>query len=147
MDFHCAHQERNIERAAPLKPGGAADGATQPGSLQAGDEGKVYPKLRRVVGNSLIHVPSLALDNLLAADGVLRRPYENVAEERQDILQEQNDTDSLSAYEDASAETPEQDTLFPGTADIELQHDSESSAQISEDKNQEPKPGEQCIVS
>lgn len=137
---------------------GADEEATQPGSRAGGsgvlglnpdvvDEGNVFTKVRRMVSKSLMHVPSLALDNPLAVDGVLRRPYENEAEERRDASPDQNDTDSLSAYEDASAETPEQDRLFPGTADVELQHDPESSAQISEDKNQEPKPGEQCVVS
>lgn len=92
----------------------------------------------------LSHVPSLALDNPLAVDGVLGRPYEDGVEEQAD----QNDADSISAYEDASAETPEQNRLFPGTADTQtLWHDPESSAQISEDKNQDPKPVEQCVVS
>lgn len=134
--------------------GGADEEARQPGSggvlglnPEAGDEGNVFAKLRRMVSKPLIHVPSLALDNPLAVDGVLRRPYENEAEERRYTSPDQNDTDSLSAYEDASAETPEGDGLFPGTADADLQRDPESSAQISQDKNQEPKPGEQCVVS
>lgn len=122
---------------------GGADGeATHPGSrtaspTEAGDEGSVLAKLRRMVSKPLIHVPSLALDNPLAVDGVLQRPYESEAEERRDTSPDQNDTDSLSAYEDASAETPERDTPFPGAADMEL----------PEDKNQEPKPGEPCVVS
>lgn len=151
---HFPHQERNNERPAPVNLGRADDEATQPGSgrvlalnLEVVDEGNVFTKLRRMVSKPAIHVPSLALDNPLAVDGVLRRPYENEAEERRDTSPEQNDTDSLSAYEDASAETPEQDILLPGTADIELERDPESSAQNSEDKNQEPKPGEQCVVS
>lgn len=148
--FH--FQERNNERPAPANPGGADDEAAQPGRVlalnpEAGDEGNVITKLRRMVGKPLVTVPSLALDKPLTVDGVLRRPYENEAEERPDTSAEQNDTDSLSAYEDASAETPEQDGLFPGTADGELQRDPEGSAQVSEDKNQEPKPGEQCVVS
>lgn len=156
--FHFPHQERNNERPARVDLGGADDEATQPGSRadsgrvlglnpEVGDEGNVFTKLRRMVGKPPIHIPSLALDNPLAVDGVLQRPYENEAEERRDTSLDQNDTDSLSAYEDASAETPERDRLFPGTTDIELQRDPESSAQIREDKNQEPKPGEQCVVS
>lgn len=114
---------------------------------ETGDEGSVLTKLQRMIGKPLIHLPTLALDNPLAVDGVLRRPYEDEAEQEGDASPEQNDTDSLSAYEDASAETPEGDGLFPGTADAELQDDPESTAQTGEDKKQEPKPGEQCLVS
>lgn len=139
-------QERDNE--APAKTGGA----DEPGSRavlgpspEEEDEGNVFAKLRKMVSTPLNHVPSLALDNPLAVDGILRRPYENGVEEREDALADQNDTDST--YEDASAETPEQNRLFPGTADTqELQRDPESSAQISEDPNQDPKV-EQCVVS
>lgn len=132
--------------------GGADEEATQPGRVlgltpEAGDEGSVLAKLQRMISKPLIHLPTLAVDNPLAVDGVLRRPYENEAEQTGDAQPEQNDTDSLSAYEDASAETPEGDGLFPGTADTELQNDPESSAQTGEDRKQEPKPGEQCLVS
>lgn len=142
------HQERDNEPPAPAKKGGADEPdsrAVLGPSPEEDDEGNIFAKLRKMVSKPLNHVPSLALDNPLAVDGILRRPYENGVEEREDALADQNDTDS--AYEDASAETPEQDRLFPGTADTqELQHDPESSAQISEDKNQDPKV-EQCVVS
>lgn len=126
--------------------GGADEEATQPGRVlglnpETGDEGNVFTKLRRMVGTPPINLPSLALDNPFAVDGVLQRPYKNEAEETRDTSPDQNDTDSLSAYEDASAETPERDGLFPGPAD------PESSAETSEDRMQEPKPGEQCVVS
>ncbi|XP_029682180.1 uncharacterized protein isoform X2 [Takifugu rubripes] len=141
-------EERNNEPAAPVKTGGADEPGSRAvlgSSPEEEDEGNVFAKLRRMVSKPLNHVPSLALDNPLAVDGILRRPYENEVEEREDDLADQNDTDS--AYEDASAETPEQDRLFPGTADTqELQRDPESSTQISEDKNQDPKV-EQCVVS
>lgn len=150
--FHFPHQERNNERPAPVTLGGADEEATQPGRVlgltpETGDEGSVLAKLQRMISKPLIHLPTLAVDNPLAVDGVLRRPYENEAEQTGDAQPEQNDTDSLSAYEDASAETPEGDGLFPGTADTELQNDPESSAQTGEDRKQEPKPGEQCLVS
>lgn len=144
-------QERDKDPPTPLN----ADGADEPGSCptlglgpEEGDEGNIFTKLRRMVIKPMSHVPSLALDNPLAVDGILGRPYENGVEEQADDSADQNDTDSLSAYEDASAETPEQNRLFPGTADTQtLGHDPESSAQISEDKNQDPKPVEQCVVS
>lgn len=143
-------QERDNEPPSPAKAGGADEpcgrAALGP-SPEEGDEGNVFAKLRRMVSKPLSHVPSLALDNPLAVDGVLGRPYENGVEERGDASADQNDTDSLSAYEDASAETPEEDSLFPGTADTqELRRDPESSAQIVEDENQDP-PAEQCTVS
>lgn len=100
-----------------------------------------------MVGKPLIQVPSLALNKPLAVDGVLRRPYQNEVGERGGAWPDQNDSDSLSAYEDASAETPEGDGLFPGTAETELQRHPESPAQVGQDENQEPKPGEQCVVS
>lgn len=139
-------QERHNE--PPAKTGGA----DEPGSHavldpcpEEADEGNVFAKLRKMVSKPLNHVPSLALDNPLAVDGILRRPYENGVEGREDALADQNDTDS--AYEDASAETPERDRLFPGTPDTqELQRDPESSAHFSEDKNQDPKV-DQCVVS
>lgn len=92
-----------------------------------------------MVGKPQIHIPSLALDNPLAVDGVLRRPYEMGAGEGPDASAEQNDTDSLSAYEDACAETPELDRPFPV--------ETEDPAEIGEGKNQKPKPGEQCLLS
>lgn len=151
--FRFPHQERNKERPAPETLGGADEEATQPGRVlgltpETGDEGNVLTKLQRMISKPLIHLPTLALDNPLAVDGVLRRPYENEAEQAGDASPEQNDTDSLSAYEDASAETPEGDGLLPGAADVELQDDPErSSAQTGEDRKEEPKPGEQCLVS
>lgn len=145
--LNCPRQERDNEPPAPEKTGGAEEPGSRAvlgPSPEEEDEGNVFAKLRKMVSKPLNHVPSLALDNPLAVDGILRRPYENEVE-REDALADQNDTDS--AYEDASAETPEQDRLFPGTADTqELQRDPESSAQISEDKNQDPKV-EQCVVS
>lgn len=142
------HQERDSEPPAPVKTAGADEPGIREAlgpSPEEEDEGNVFAKLRRMVSKPLNHVPSLALDNPLAVDGVLRRPCESEAEEREDALADQNDTDS--AYEDASAETPEQDRPFPGTADAqELQRNPEGSARISEDKNQDPKV-EQCVVS
>lgn len=150
-----SHQERSNEPPARESMGGANDevtGGRESRVLglnpEVADEGNVFTKLRRMVASPLSHIPSLALDNPLAVDGVLRRPYEHGLEERQGAPAEQNDTDSLSAYEDASAETPEQDRPFPGVADTqELQLVPESSVQSSEDKTQDPKPGEQCVVS
>lgn len=103
-------------------------------------------KLKQVVSQSLSHIPSLALDVPAAADGVLQRPYDSgstAAGERDLSSAEQNDTDSLSAYEDASAETPEHERLYPGQSEsLELPHDSDHH-----DDAQQPKSPENCVVS
>lgn len=112
---------------------------------EAEDEGSVSMKLRRMVSKPLM--PSLALDNPITVDGVVGRPYEN-GEEGEREPSPQNDTDSHSAYEDASADTPEQDRLFPGEADsLELPHDSASDSQVRYGENQDPKTSEHCVVS
>lgn len=61
--------------------------------------------------------PSLALDVAVSTDGVLQRPYDNHKEDGRDPSPDRNDSDK-SAYEDASAETPEQDRSFPGAGDL-----------------------------
>ncbi|XP_041835878.1 unconventional myosin-XVIIIa [Melanotaenia boesemani] len=103
-------------------------------------------KLRMVVNQPVGHLPSLAVDNLDSIDGVLRRPYKNHMEDGRDPSPDQNDTDSISAYEDASAETPEQDRIFPGG---ELPDDSEKNPADScevGNETQDPK-NESCILS
>lgn len=114
-------------------------------SGEAADEGSMLAKLKQVVSQSLSHVPSLALDVPATADGILRRPYDGsgtVAGERDLSSAEQNDTDSLSAYEDASAETPEHERFYPGQSEsLELPHDSAHGGA------QDPKSPENCVVS
>lgn len=113
---------------------------------EAEDEGSVSMKLRKMVSKPLL--PSLALDNPVTVDGVVGRPYENGVEGGGEPSPDQNDTDSQSAYEDASADTPEQDRLFPGEADsLELPHDSAPNSQVRYDENQDPKTSEHCVVS
>lgn len=118
----------------------------------AQDEGSVVAKLRRIVSKPLGSTPSLALDNPGSEDGVLRRPYRDGGEDRRDPSPDRNDSDSTSAYEDASAETPERDQIFPGDADsLELPDDSaakEGSLTNSyEGELQDPKNPELCVVS
>ncbi|XP_070759568.1 tropomyosin Per a 7.0102 [Enoplosus armatus] len=126
-------------------------------SEEAEDEGSVLAKLRKMVSNPLNNMPSLALDNPASEDGVLQRPYKNGVEvvDGQDPSPDSNDTDSISAYEDASAETPEQDRLFPGEADtLELPDDSENKEksptnnwQVNDGETQDPKNPELCVMS
>ncbi|CAN9512288.1 unnamed protein product [Ophioblennius macclurei] len=71
-------------------------------------------KLRKMVSKPPGHMPSLALNHQASEDGVLQRPCENGIEDDCEHSSDANDTDSVSAYEDASAETPEEDKLFPG---------------------------------
>lgn len=119
-------------------------------SEEAEEEGSIMAKLRKIVSKPLIHIPSLSLDNPASEDGVLRRPYENGAEDGRDPSPDRNDSDSISAYEDASAETPElQDRIFPGEADAsELPHDSEEeeTLQVDDCETQDPR-NESCVVS
>lgn len=121
------------------------------GREEAEEEGSVLMKLRKMVSKPLSHVPSLALDNPVSVDGVLRRPYENGVKEGRDSSPDRNDSDSQSAYEDASAETPEQDRMFPGEADtLEQPRDSENKEESSTNscqETQQPRTPEQCVVS
>ncbi|XP_018536817.1 leucine-rich repeat flightless-interacting protein 2 isoform X5 [Lates calcarifer] len=131
------------------------------GSEEAGqdkgaeDEGGVLTKLRKMVNKPLCHIPSLALDNPLSEDGVHQRPYENCIEDGRDPSPDRNDSDDVSAYEDASADTPEQDKIFPGDGDLlELPSDSENkeksptnNCQGNDGETQEPKNPDSCVVS
>ncbi|XP_063767960.1 leucine-rich repeat flightless-interacting protein 2 [Eleginops maclovinus] len=109
------------------------------------EEESVLMKLRMIVNKPLGHMPSLAVDNPFSIDGVLQRPYENGAEEGRD-------SDSISAYEDASAETPEQDRKCLGEEGVfDLPHDSEESssnnALVNNGEPSDPKNPEACVVS
>ncbi|XP_032365175.1 leucine-rich repeat flightless-interacting protein 1 isoform X1 [Etheostoma spectabile] len=115
-------------------------------------EGTDLIKLRKLGNKPLGHMPSLAVDNPFSVDGVLQRPYENDVKDGQDPSSDRADSDSISAYEDASAETPEQDRLFPGNANTcELPYDSEKSStnnsMVNDGDNQNPKNPDACLVS
>lgn len=88
--------------------------------------------------------PSLALDSAGSEDGVLRRPYTNSSEDGRDGSPDRNDSDSTSAYEDASADTPEQDRIFPGDADAPLPDDSATN---NCGELHDSKTSDHCIVS
>ncbi|XP_034388616.1 leucine-rich repeat flightless-interacting protein 1 isoform X2 [Cyclopterus lumpus] len=117
------------------------------------DEGSLLTKLRKMVTKPLDHMPSLAVDDPSSADGVLQRPYENGVKDGRDPSPDRNDSDSIaSAYEDASAETPEQDRMFPGEVDnLELPDDSEKSSPnnclVNDEKTQDLKNPDACVVS
>ncbi|XP_062255184.1 leucine-rich repeat flightless-interacting protein 2 [Platichthys flesus] len=121
----------------------------------AEEEGSFLTKIRKMVHKPLAHIPSLALDNPLSEDGVLWRPYENGNDNGQDPSTDTNDSDNLSAYEDASAETPEQDRIFQGDGDcVDLPDDSENkekspanNVQVSNGETQAPNDPDGCIVS
>lgn len=82
----------------------------------AEEEGSPLKKLQRI-SNVSSHLASLALDNPLPEDGVLRRPCDG-HDGRDPSPDQSNDSDSVSAYEDAVADTPEMERLFPGVTDI-----------------------------
>ncbi|XP_054882308.1 leucine-rich repeat flightless-interacting protein 2 isoform X2 [Poeciliopsis prolifica] len=108
--------------------------------------GGVLTKPRRMVNQLLAQLPSLALDGVLSTDGVLQRPYESHGPDGRDPSPDRNDSDK-SAYEDASAETPEQDRTFPGDGD--LPHDSEDKEECPADDSQTPNPSkpDPCVLS
>ncbi|XP_074488005.1 uncharacterized protein LOC141765706 [Sebastes fasciatus] len=127
--------------------GRASEGVRQ--SDEAEDEANLLMKLRKIVSKPL---PSLAVDNPFSEDGVLQRPCENSVVDGRDSSPDGQDSDSISAYEDASADTPEQDKKFPGEADtLELPHDSEKSSTnnglVSNGETQDPKSPDACVVS
>lgn len=118
---------------------------------RAEDEGSVLVKMHRMVSKPLGYTPSLALDNPGSEDGVLQRPYGNDSEDGREASPDSNDSDSISAYEDASAETPEQDRIFPGDENsLELPDDSmtkEGCLSNDSRESQNPKTPESCVVS
>ncbi|XP_040889554.1 leucine-rich repeat flightless-interacting protein 1 isoform X2 [Toxotes jaculatrix] len=121
----------------------------------AEDQGRNLMKQRRMVHKPLGCMPSLALDNPVSEDGVLRRPYENGIDDARDPSPDRNDSDNISAYEDASAETPEQERIFLGAGDtLELPYDSEckeksptANCQVNNSETHDPKSPDSCIVS
>lgn len=108
----------------------------------APDEQSLLTKLRRMVSPPLSQ--SLALDNLVSIDGVLRRPYKDHTEDGRDLSPDRNDSDK-SAYEDASAETPEQE-VFPGDGDLPLDSESKENGSAHGD-TQESRNPEACVLS
>lgn len=121
------------------------------GKAEGEDQGNTPTKLLKMVCKTLNHLPSLALDNPVSEDGVLRRPYENGVEDGRDPSPDRNDSDSISTYEDASADTPEQDKMFPGEADLPDDSDSKDKSPINgcqgnDDETRDPK-NESCVMS
>lgn len=106
----------------------------------AGDvEEPVLEKLRKLVSRSPVRIPSLALDISLNEEGVLQRPYENGLDD------EKTDSDSVSAYEDAPSDTPDNERLFPGEGTAaELPHDSPENSASKQEESEKP---EACIIS
>ncbi|XP_040060129.1 uncharacterized protein LOC120835332 isoform X2 [Gasterosteus aculeatus] len=131
--------------------GGSQGQASDKGGQKerAEDEECVLTKVQKVVTKPLNQLPSLAVDYPSSEDGVLRRPYENGVASGRDPSPDRNDSDSISAYEDASAETPEQDRRFPDELDnSELPDDSKKcstkSCLVDDEKTKDP---DSCVVS
>ncbi|KAK0145516.1 hypothetical protein N1851_015541 [Merluccius polli] len=96
--------------------GDASAGEANEGSLV---EPKATP-LQKMMDITLAQMTTLALDGPCSPDGVLGRPCAGQGEEGgegEEGDERNNDTDSVSAYEDASADTPELDHVFPGEDD------------------------------
>lgn len=148
------HKVRNdankVESSSSHSSKDGLGAAVQRGQIEGTEE-----KQWRMVNKPMCHQPSLALDSLVAEDGVHQRPYENGAADGQDPMLDENDSDSISAYKDAFDETPEQDRIFPGDGDtLELPHDAENTKKSppnnGEALNSEvegTKNNESCILS
>lgn len=108
----------------------------------APDEQSLLTKLRRMVSPPLSQ--SLALDNLVSIDGVHQRPFKNHTEDGRDLSPDRNDSDK-SAYEDASAETPEPE-VFPGDRDLPLDSENKENGS-AHGETQEPSNPEVCVLS
>ncbi|XP_014899897.1 leucine-rich repeat flightless-interacting protein 2 isoform X2 [Poecilia latipinna] len=108
--------------------------------------GGVLTKPRRMVNQLPAPLRSLSLDGVVATDGVLQRPYDSHRQDGRDPSPDRNDSDK-SAYEDASAETPEQDRTFPGDGD--LPHDSEDKGKCPADdsQTQDSANPDACVLS
>ncbi|CAL8339461.1 unnamed protein product [Merluccius merluccius] len=133
-----------------------ADGAPAPPAFRQGlvangdasageaDEGSsVEPKatpLQKMMDITLAQMTTLALDGPCSPDGVLGRPCAGQGEEGDEEEERNNDTDSVSAYEDASADTPELDHVFPG------EDDDLGEKEEGHDPNN-PDPDNSCILS
>ncbi|XP_034543327.1 leucine-rich repeat flightless-interacting protein 1 [Notolabrus celidotus] len=145
-----AHREEKDSSLCEPCSGESRGGASEEKekSKEADEEGNTLTKLKKMADQALAHVPTLALGNLVLQDGVLRRPYENGVEEGRDSSPDRNDSDSISAYEDASAETPEMDRIFPGD-NSELPYDSENNEGCTTNSCQpnDPQNPELCVVS
>ncbi|XP_028430973.1 leucine-rich repeat flightless-interacting protein 1 isoform X2 [Perca flavescens] len=172
-------EERNNNPSAPVNAHGSVDEETRQGRQLKNDanelmtdscephssesrgraseeegqsEGTELMKLRKLANKPLGHMPSLAVDNAFSVDGVLQRPCESCVDDGQHPCCDRTDSDSISAYEDASAETPEQDRLFPGDANTcELPDDSErdstDNCPVNDGDTQNPKNPDACLVS
>ncbi|XP_063330370.1 leucine-rich repeat flightless-interacting protein 1 [Pelmatolapia mariae] len=124
-------------------------------AVQRGQSEGTEEKQWRMVNKPMCHQPSLALDSLVAEDGVHQRPYENGAADGLDPMLDENDSDSISAYKDAFDETPEQDRIFPGDGDtLELPHDAENTKKSPSNNGEAlssevegTKNNESCILS
>ncbi|KAK2862273.1 hypothetical protein Q5P01_001806 [Channa striata] len=146
-----AHREE--KESSVLEPHSSeSKGAAPEEAVGVEDEGGFLAKLRKMVSKPL---PSLALDHLVSEDGVIQRPFENGRDSDRDPSPDRNDSDSISAYEDASAETPEHDKIFAGDGDVlDLPDDSENkgkgpttTCQVDESMTQDAKNSDNCVVS
>ncbi|XP_068598875.1 leucine-rich repeat flightless-interacting protein 1 [Brachionichthys hirsutus] len=147
-----AAQGRQVRNA----PGSESNDGASEEVRRSGDEaedGNVLQDLRRVITKPLSRVPSLALENPFSEEGVLWRHRDTDGREGREGRDPS--PDSISAYEDASAETPEQGGLFPGEAgSLELPADPENkeersanSSGVGGEETEEPKSPENCVVS
>jgi len=104
--------------------------------------------LQKMVDITQAQMTTLALDDPCPPEGVLGRPCGRQAQVQADA----EDTDSVSAYEDASADTPELDHAFPGVEDEEEEEEEDDDLRAPGEKGQErdpnnPDPNTSCIVS
>ncbi|CAL8336001.1 unnamed protein product [Lota lota] len=106
---------------APSSP--QAWGATAAESGQGPSKGTRAGPFQNLANIPLVQFSTLALNEPFSLEGVLGRPCGRRSEG--EGADRNNDTDSISAYEDASADTPELDHAFPGPGGDDLDGDEE----------------------
>ncbi|XP_054641815.1 leucine-rich repeat flightless-interacting protein 2-like isoform X2 [Dunckerocampus dactyliophorus] len=149
MCDHTGESEVDAKRSGHQMNGNADEDTSlcEAAPASKADEGSVMTKMRWVANST----PSLALDSPACGDGVHRRPYESCTEGGRDPSPDKSDSDTASTYEDASAETPEQQHVFPGDTQ-ELPHDS-TTHQVTNECNtdstdsHEAQSSDNCVVS
>ncbi|XP_046882093.1 leucine-rich repeat flightless-interacting protein 1 isoform X2 [Hypomesus transpacificus] len=109
-------------------------------------------KLHRMVNKTFGQMSSLALGSSPSQEGVFGSPEESQTEAKRDASPDRNDTDSISAYEDASADTPELENVFPvfsGVNGTGLIDDACPTVEKEEGDptNEARNPNDSCIVS
>ncbi|XP_024126374.1 uncharacterized protein si:ch1073-456m8.1 isoform X2 [Oryzias melastigma] len=114
-----------------------------------GSAGAARVTLQRLASQPFTHTPSLALGSLHSVDGVLQRPYDVHTQDGRDPSPDRNDSDSISAYEDASADTPEHERALAAGSELfnDLEDTKTKATNEDLDETENPRSPDSCILS